>query len=62
MRKWQELAVNAIMNFSIALMAGGILRIALDFTSVVSSVIIFFCGAYILFFAIMGAKQLDERI
>lgn len=61
MKKWQELTINAFMNLSIALMAGGILRIALDFTSVISSVIIFFSGAYLLLATSLIAKSLDER-
>lgn len=58
MRKWQEL----ILNFSMALVAGGILKLVLDKSSVIGSVIIAFCGAYLfVFFAILSIKFDKER-
>lgn len=37
MKKWQELTINSFMNLSIALIAGGVLKLVLDFTSINSS-------------------------
>ena len=34
MRKWQELILNSLLNFSMALVAGGILKLVLDKSSV----------------------------
>ncbi|MGH1601595.1 hypothetical protein [Campylobacter majalis] len=61
MKKWQELTINAFMNLGIGLMAGGILKLVLDFSSIISSVVISFLGAYILLFASLTAKSIDER-
>lgn len=61
MKKWQELIFTAIMNFSVALMAGGVLKMVLDFKSIVSSVVVFFVGIYILFAVTITAKNIDER-
>lgn len=62
MKKWQELIFTAIMNFSVALMAGGVLKMVLDFKSIVSSVVVFFVGIYILFAVTITAKNIDEGI
>ena len=57
MKKWQELVLNALLNFSMALVAGGILKLVLDKGSVVSSVIIAICGVYLfVFFAFLCVK------
>ena len=62
MRKWQELILNSLLNFSMALVAGGILKLVLDKSSVIGSVIIAFCGAYLfVFFAILSIKFDKER-
>ncbi|CAD7289546.1 hypothetical protein LMG7974_01623 [Campylobacter majalis] len=61
MKKWQELTINAFMNLGIGLMAGGILKLVLDFSSIISSVVISFLGAYILLFASLTAKSIEER-
>ena len=61
MKKWQELSLNALMNFSVAIMAGGILRLILDFESVVASVLSLVCGAYGLFAIVLMAKNIEER-
>ncbi|MDD5787023.1 hypothetical protein [Campylobacter lanienae] len=61
MKKWQELIINAFMNLSIALIAGGILKLVLDFTSIISSVAIVFFGGYILLITALTAKDIDER-
>ena len=61
MKKWQELSLNALMNFSVAIMAGGILRLILDFESVVASVVSAVSGAYMLFTAVIIAKNIEER-
>lgn len=49
------------MNPSIALIAGGILKLVLDFTSIISSVAIVFFGAYTLLITALTAKYIDER-
>ena len=61
MRKWQELSLNALMNFSVAIMAGGVLRLVLDAQSIVASVLSFVCGAYGLFSITLIAKNIEER-
>ena len=60
MKKWQELTINSFMNLSIALIAGGVLKLVLDFTSIISSVIIIFIGLYALTATIIVAKNLDK--
>lgn len=42
-------------------MAGGVLKMVLDFKSIVSSVVVFFVGIYILFAVTITAKNIDER-
>lgn len=44
------------MNFSVAIMAGGVLRLILDFQNVVASVVSAIAGAYMLFTAVLIAK------
>ena len=47
MRKWQELILNSLLNFSMALVAGGFLKLVLDKGSAISSVIVIVCGVYL---------------
>ena len=61
MRKWQELSLNALMNFSVAIMAACVLRVLFDTQSIVTSVISFVFGSYMLFTAVLIAKNIDER-
>lgn len=61
MKKWQELSLNALMNFSVAIMAGGALKILLDSQSIVASVISFIFGAYMLFSVVLLAKNIEEK-
>lgn len=61
MKKWQELSLNALMNFSVAIMAGGALRLILDFQNVIASVLSIILGAYMLFATIMIAKNTEEK-
>ena len=61
MRKWQELSLNALMNFSVAIMAGGVLRLILDFENVVAAAVSAISGAYMLFTAVIIAKNIDEK-
>ncbi len=61
MKKWQELSLNALMNFSVAIMAGGALKILLDSQSVVAAVMSFIFGAYMLFSVVLLAKNTEER-
>lgn len=61
MRKWQELILNSLLNFSMALVAGGILKLVLDKSSVIGSVIIAFCGAYLFVFLLFLALNLIRR-
>ena len=46
MRKWQELILNSLLNFSMALVAGGFLKLVLDKGSAISSVIVIVCGGF----------------
>lgn len=41
MKEWQKLALNALLNFSVALSAGGILKIILDNTKIIGAVLAF---------------------
>ena len=52
---------NALMNFSVAIMAGGVLRLILDFQNVVASVVSAFAGAYMLFSVVLLAKNIEEK-
>ena len=61
MRKWQELSLNALMNFSVAIMAGGALRLVFDFKNVIASVLSIILGAYILFATTLIAKNTEEK-
>ena len=49
------------MNFSVAIMAGGALRLVFDFQNVIASVLSIFLGAYILFATTLIAKNIEER-
>lgn len=61
MRKWQELSINAFMNISVAMIAGGILKIALEYKSVVSSVIMIVLGLYLLGIFILIAQEIETK-
>ena len=60
MKKWQGLTINSFMNLSIALIAGGVLKLVLDFTSIIAAVVIIFVGSYFLLATIITAKNLDK--
>ena len=62
MEKWRELFYNSLFNLSVALIAGGILKLVLDFTNVIGAVIILFCGIYLLFAVTIIAKNYEERL
>ena len=49
------------MNLSVAIMAGGALRLVFDFQNVIASVLSIFLGAYILFATTLIAKNIEER-
>ena len=61
MFEWQKLTINAFMNIGVALIVGGILRLMLDFTSIVSCIVVFFMGSYILFACIVFAKNIEIK-
>ncbi|WP_170020682.1 hypothetical protein [Campylobacter sp. RM16190] len=61
MRKWQELSINAFMNISVAMIAGGILKIALEYKSVVSSVTMIVLGLYLLGIFILIAQEIETK-
>ena len=61
MKKWQELSINSFMNISVAMIAGGILKIALEYKSVVSSVVMIIVGAYLLGFFILIAHKIETK-
>ncbi|QKG30005.1 hypothetical protein [Campylobacter sp. RM16187] len=61
MRKWQELSINAFMNISVAMIAGGILKKALEYKSVVSSVIMIVLGLYLLGIFILIAQEIETK-
>ena len=41
MQKWQELRFNFLFNLSVALLAGGVLNIALGKGSIIASVLLY---------------------
>ena len=49
------------MNLSVAIMAGGALRLVLDAKSVVASVMSFVFGSYMLFTAILIARNIERK-
>lgn len=61
MRKWQELILNSLLNFSMALVTGGILKLVLDRGSVIGSVIIAFCGVYLFGFLSILTYNSDKE-
>lgn len=62
MKKWQELFFSALFNISVALIAGGILKLVLDFSRILPAVVIVICGFYLLFVVTFMAKYIDERM
>ena len=61
MEKWQELSFNFLFNVSVALIAGGILKLVFDKGAIVSSVIVHFGGIYFAILIVFGAKYINER-
>ena len=65
MRKWQELILNSLLNsllnFSMALVAGGILKLVLDKSSVIGSVIVIVCGVYLFGFLSILTYNSDKE-
>lgn len=61
MRKWQELILNSLLNFSMALVAGGFLKLVLDKGSVISSVIVIVCGVYLFGFLSILTYNSDKE-
>lgn len=61
MKKWVELTRNAMMNFCMALIAGGVLKLALDTQSIVSSIVTIICGAYLFFGLALIGKNIEEK-
>ena len=61
MRKWQELILNSLLNFSMALVAGGFLKLVLDKGSTISSVIVIVCGVYLFGFLSILTYNSDKE-
>ena len=61
MRKWQELILNSLLNFSMALVAGGFLKLVLDKGSAISSVIVIVCGVYLFGFLSILTYNSDKE-
>ena len=61
MEKWQELSFNFLFNVSVALIAGGILKLVFDKGAIVSSVIVLFGGIYFALVIVFYAKHINER-
>ena len=61
MQKWQELCFNFLFNLSVALLAGGVLNIALGKSSIVASVLLITIGAYIAIAAMLLSRSYDIR-
>ena len=61
MRKSLEIILTALMNLSVTLMAGGILKFALDIKSAVSSAIISLTGFYIFLAVSILANLFDKK-
>ena len=62
MKKWQELALNALLNFSVALGAGGVLKLILDDNHIISAILAFFFGIYLALGAILTARHIEKDI
>ena len=61
MQKWQELRFNFLFNLSVALLAGGVLNIALGKGSIVAPVLLITIGAYIAIAAMLLSRSYDIR-
>ena len=61
MRKSLEIILTALMNLSVTLMAGGILKFALDIKSAISSAIISLTGFYIFLAVSILANLFDKK-
>jgi len=61
LKKWQDLTINALMNLRIALIAGGILKLVLDYTSIVSSIIVICAGCYLLFVSSLVTRNIELK-
>lgn len=61
MQKWQELCFNFLFNLSVAVLAGGVLNIALGKGSIVASVLLITIGAYIAIAAMLLSRSYDIR-
>ncbi len=60
MKKWHELFFGALMNYSVALMAGGLFGLVLDDKSPLASSVILFFGVYLLIFVALLTKNKEE--
>lgn len=49
------------MNFCMALIAGGVLKLALDTQSIVSSIVTIVCGTYLFFGLALIGKNIEEK-
>lgn len=61
MQKRQELCFNFLFNLSVALLAGGVLNIALGKGYIVASVLLISIGAYIAIAAMLLSRSYDIR-
>ena len=61
MQKWQELCFNFLFNLSVAVLAGGVLNIALGKGSIAASVLLISIGAYIAIAAMLLSRSYDIR-
>ena len=61
MEKWQELSFNFLFNVSVALIAGGILKLVFDKGMILESVLLLIVGIYSAILIVFGAKYINEK-
>lgn len=61
MKKWQEISLNGVMNFAIALTIAGIVAIVIqnDDNNKIGSIALFCYGVLLWVYALYRAKKLD---
>ncbi|MGE4295962.1 MAG: hypothetical protein AB7E49_09700 [Campylobacterales bacterium] len=61
MKKWQELSLSGISNFSIALVVSGVVALVIEGQSVLGAIALIVSGAYLFGYSVIQAKALEER-
>ena len=61
MEKWQELSLNFLFNVSVALVAGGVLKLVFDKGSVVPAFLVLVIGIYFAIFISLLARNIERK-